>query len=255
MITPRARWGAARIRAWAALACASAFCAASAHAPTPARAEAEVRGSVENVCIEARDSSLEEVLAGLADALNLQHRASAKLDKRISGTYEGPLQSVLKRILYGYDFVVKTEGRGIEVTVVGPSAGVSLATASAVRASQRTADADAATPRLTPVVVEPDAPVSAVAPRPPPVVAAAERRTRSSRAHSISRRHGDYAVAAAQEEHQKQSSLPRKSRSAGHGWREASSHVRHKRFAHRDIYCCGRQRAGDLMVLYPVRPL
>ena len=69
--------------------------------PTFALADVQVRGNPQNVRIETRDASLEEILAGLDSALNVHHRSSTKLDNRLNGTYEGPLHSVIKRVLEG----------------------------------------------------------------------------------------------------------------------------------------------------------
>jgi hypothetical protein len=66
-----------------------------------------VEGQVDALRIEASQSSVDEVLSALATALNLRYRAATKLDRPISGIYQGPLQRVLVRILEGYDFIVK----------------------------------------------------------------------------------------------------------------------------------------------------
>jgi hypothetical protein len=56
-------------------------------APTIALADLQIRGDPQNVHVEARDTSLEEILAGLDSALNMHHRSAAKLDNRLNGTY------------------------------------------------------------------------------------------------------------------------------------------------------------------------
>jgi hypothetical protein len=86
---------------------------------TPALAEIQVRGSPEAVTIEARDISVEEVLAALNRTFGLHYELSVNLDKRLSGTYVGPLSRVVTRILEGYSFVLKTDNGSIFVTVVG----------------------------------------------------------------------------------------------------------------------------------------
>jgi hypothetical protein len=102
-------------------ACAAVLLAAAfAIATTPALAELRVRGSAEAVRIEARDSSLEEILAALNRTFNMHYQSSANLDKRLSGTYSGPLSRVLARILGGYNFVLKTDNGSIALTVLGP---------------------------------------------------------------------------------------------------------------------------------------
>jgi len=92
---------------------------ALAIAPTPALAEIQVRGSPEAVTIEARDTSVEEILEALSHAFDMDYQSSVDLDKPLNGTYVGPLSRVLTRILQGYNFVLKNDNGSIAVTVVG----------------------------------------------------------------------------------------------------------------------------------------
>jgi hypothetical protein len=93
---------------------------ALAISPTPALAETRVSGSPEAVTIEARDGSVEEVLAALSRTFDMGYHSSIDLDKRLNGTYVGPLSRVVTRILEGYSFVLKTDNGSVIVTVVGP---------------------------------------------------------------------------------------------------------------------------------------
>jgi hypothetical protein len=61
--------------------------AALAVAPTPVLAEMQVRGSPEAVTIEARDTSVEYILAALSRAFDMDYQSSVDLDKRLYGTY------------------------------------------------------------------------------------------------------------------------------------------------------------------------
>jgi hypothetical protein len=83
------------------------------------RAEARVTGQPDNVRVEARDSSVEEVLAALGASFGLRYRSTASLGRRITGTYAGSLQRVVTRLLNGYDFVMKTDSGSVEVAVYG----------------------------------------------------------------------------------------------------------------------------------------
>jgi hypothetical protein len=91
---------------------------ALANAPTPGLG-IQVRGSAEAVTIEARDASVEDVLAALSRAFDMDYQSSIDLNKRLYGTYIGPLSQVLTRVLQGYNFVLKTDNRRIVVTVAG----------------------------------------------------------------------------------------------------------------------------------------
>jgi hypothetical protein len=149
---------------------------ALATATTPTRAEMRVRGSPEAVRIEARDSSVAEILSALSSAFNMHYQSSANLDKRLSGTYAGPLSRVLARILDGYNFVVKTDNGTIAVTVLGPpNAGAAPAASSAVRVGRQPGEAGTSQARggaedlaQAPAVPTPTQPSSSAAPAPVP---------------------------------------------------------------------------------------
>ncbi len=98
---------------------ATLLAAALAIAPTSVLAEIQVRGSSEAVTIAARDTSVEEVLAALSRTFDMDYQSSVDLDKRLYGTYVGPLSRVVTRILQGYNFILKTDNGSIVVTVVG----------------------------------------------------------------------------------------------------------------------------------------
>jgi hypothetical protein len=141
---------------------------ALATATTPALAELRVRGSPEAVRIEARDSSVAEILSALSSAFNMHYQSSANLDKRLSGTYAGPLSRVLTRILDGYNFVVKTDNASMAVMVVGPAnTGAAPAASSAVRVVRQPAEGGAVQSRTSAKdAARPPVSASAAAPSP-----------------------------------------------------------------------------------------
>jgi hypothetical protein len=234
---------------------AIAFGVAFAMAPTTALADVKVSGSPQSVRVEARDNSLEEILAGLDSALNMHHRSATKLDSRLNGTYEGSLQSVIKRILEGYDFFVKTEDGEIQVTVLGPSTTAPRTAAPfSVRVSDRPIAVSPAQPPPEPAAAEPqvpDASPTAIPARPPPPLAAVEPHIRSaSAAPSFRRRDRNHFLA---DETVSRQSPPRKIRVAGSAWRKSGSHIRSKRFAHSSFFCCSRSGAFGPVVRIPKR--
>lgn len=89
-------------------------------APIPALAEAQVRGSPAAVSVEAQNASIEDLLVALGSSFDVHYQSSTKLEKQLTGTYEGPLQRVLTRILDGYNFIVKTSKGRTEIIVLGP---------------------------------------------------------------------------------------------------------------------------------------
>jgi hypothetical protein len=64
---------------WAAIVPGVALAIAS----TPVLAEIQVRGNPEAVTIEARDTSIEEALAALSRAFDMDYQSSVDLDKRL----------------------------------------------------------------------------------------------------------------------------------------------------------------------------
>jgi hypothetical protein len=80
-------------------------------------------------------------LSALSSAFNMHYQSSANLDKRLSGTYAGPLARVLARILDGYNFILKADNGSITVTVLGsPNAAASPTASSAARVARQPAE-------------------------------------------------------------------------------------------------------------------
>jgi hypothetical protein len=90
--------------------------------PRSAQAETRISGGPETVRVEAREASLDEVLGALAGKFQIQYRASVPLDRTISGTFSGSLSRVVARLLDGYDRVVKRDGSGLEIVILGVAA-------------------------------------------------------------------------------------------------------------------------------------
>jgi len=114
-MAPRTRSGFPRFAAGAVFALGVTLMA-----PASAFAKAQIEGGRDAVRIEAQDTSVEEILAALGDAFDLRYRSSANLGRKVSGTYRGSLERVVRRVLEGYDFVLKTDNGRLEVTVLGP---------------------------------------------------------------------------------------------------------------------------------------
>ena len=200
-------------------------------------ADAQIRGSRENLRIEARDTSIEEILTGLENALNVHHRSSTQLDNRLNGTFEGSAVSVIKRVLDGYDFFVKTADSVIEVTVLRQSTGTLRSTASpAFRISDQPIEVIPAQRSPAPAAAEPHVPSdsASVKPAQPPAPAAGPHVRSASAAPSFRKRHRDHSLAIDQGS---RPPPPRKTRLANKTWRGGNSHPHSKRVAHRSICC------------------
>jgi hypothetical protein len=88
-------------------------CGASA----PAAAEVRiVDARADRLVIEAKDATVREVLDALSKSQKLQIETSA-LAGNVTGTYSGPLQRVLLRLLNGYDVVIRSSPAGLKLTV------------------------------------------------------------------------------------------------------------------------------------------
>jgi hypothetical protein len=80
-------------------------------------ADVRVQGSEDAIRVEARDATGAEILAALAARFALSYRG-ATASERVSGTFEGPLNEIVKRVLDGYNFVISRKAGGLEVVVI-----------------------------------------------------------------------------------------------------------------------------------------
>ena len=88
----------------------------AAHAAS-ARAEVRVEGAASNLHLDARDATVADVLAVLAERFGLRVRGAVG-GRRISGDFDGPLRRVIARVLDGNNYVIRTRGDGLEVMVL-----------------------------------------------------------------------------------------------------------------------------------------
>ena len=79
--------------------------------------EIRVQGSLNEVRVEARDATGAEILAALAAHFALSYRGVTASDV-VSGTFAGPLDEIVKRVLDGYNFVITRRAGGLEVVVI-----------------------------------------------------------------------------------------------------------------------------------------
>ncbi len=80
-------------------------------------ADVRVQGSEDAIRVEARDATGAEILAALAAHFALSYRG-ATASERVSGTFEGPLNEIVKRVLDRYNFVLTRRAGGLEVVVI-----------------------------------------------------------------------------------------------------------------------------------------
>jgi hypothetical protein len=93
-----------------------------------------VQGDPKAVRVDARQTTIADVLAGLATAFNIRYRSSIALNDVRNGTYSGPLRQVISRVLDGYNYVIKYEDSKLNIIVVGKVGEAAPQTAAAPQA-------------------------------------------------------------------------------------------------------------------------
>lgn len=88
--------------------------------PRAVRGDVRVEGETQFVTIQARDASIAEVIAAVGVGLGLRIRLSTAIDQVVSGTYQGPVQRVIGRLLGGRDYIAKYSDGAIDIIVLGP---------------------------------------------------------------------------------------------------------------------------------------
>jgi hypothetical protein len=246
---------------------------ALAAAPSVALAEAQVRGNPEAVTVEAKNTSVEEVLKALS-AFDVHYRSSVNLQTRLTGNYEGSLQKVMKRVLDGYSYFVKIGDGRIDLTVLDAPRGAPVAgAADFVRVVAPPAEAAPAQPSPAIAAVEPPAPVpstaasssfDSVGPRPP------SPQTREDRVGApapprpaiagvdppappapSSRKRADPAVVSGKELRPLPPRRIKIASSAGH-WKKGRHHARRTRLANSAVVCRRPVSSFGLPMMIPV---
>jgi hypothetical protein len=255
---------------------------ALATAPTAVLADARVRGSSDAVTVEARNTSVEEILKALSGTFDVHYRSSANLQMPLTGNYEGSLQRVVKRVLDGYSYFVKTADGRIDVTVLDtPRTDSASGAPPPFRVVAPPADAVPAQPPPAIAAVEPSltaappAPPAAGAPSSlklagsppssaplpgerkapaqpsPPIAVVQPPASPASPAAPSSRKHDDLAAAGGTE---LRPSPPRRIKiasSSGHG-RKSKHHVGRTRLARSAVFCMRRVRSFGSQMVIPV---
>jgi hypothetical protein len=197
---------------------------AVATVPTSVLAEAQIRGTVEAVSVETKNSSLKEVLAALSDAFDVHYRSVTDLERQINGTYSGSLEKVLKRVLEGYSFFVKTGDGGIELTV--------LESSNAAPAIEASPSFEIAGRPASPTPAEASPEVAVVTPSVPPALQSIPS-SRQLRGHHL-RVHSAKAP---------RPELTPRIKIASSSWRKRSSRGRHTSLAFSSIFFVSRTSA------------
>jgi hypothetical protein len=85
---------------------------------TADRGSLRIEGDAAALQVEVQQTAIADVLAALK-GFNVRYRSSIGLDKVLDGTYAGPLEHVVARLLNGYNYTTKHDGSRLEVTIFG----------------------------------------------------------------------------------------------------------------------------------------
>jgi len=136
---------AARALAYAVL----AVCFICFGPPQSASAEVRVSGTANAVNLDTQGATLDETLRALQASFKFRYQGAALPDP-ISGTYSGPLRSVIARLLAGHDFVLHTTSDELIVTLVGKNTATATAGKNAARAANSPTNSPANSATIAP---------------------------------------------------------------------------------------------------------
>jgi hypothetical protein len=88
-------------------------------APMPGAGSVRVRGDAAAVRLDARRSTIADVLAALNTSFDMSYSSWVVLDEEINGTYTGSLRRVIARVLDGYNYVIKQDNAKLDIIVLG----------------------------------------------------------------------------------------------------------------------------------------
>jgi hypothetical protein len=247
---------------------------ALAAAASTALADTQVRGSPQAVSVEAKNTSVEDVLKALSGAFDVHYRSSVNLQTHLTGNYEGSLQSVMKRVLDGYSYFVKIGDGRIDLTVLeAPRNAPSIGASDLVRVVAPPAAAAPAQPSPAIAASEPSvitAPPASSSlggggPRPASLPPTEEDRVGAAAPSApaiagvdppapptpSSRRRGDLAVAGGKESRPLPPRRIKIASSSGH-WKNGRHHARRTRLAKSNVLCRQPVRWFGLPLMVPV---
>lgn len=100
------------------------------------------------VRLQVRRTTIAAALSALSAVYKISYRASVTLEETRDGIYAGSLDYVISRVLDGYDYVIKHEGRDLDVLVLGQKGGQAVAAPAVAEAGRAPARAAAPVSRI-----------------------------------------------------------------------------------------------------------
>jgi hypothetical protein len=87
--------------------------------PNVSGASIRVRGDAAAVRLDARRTTIADVLSALNATFAMSYRSTIVLDEEINGAYAGSLRLVISHVLDGYNFVIKQDDSKLDVIILG----------------------------------------------------------------------------------------------------------------------------------------
>jgi hypothetical protein len=84
-------------------------------------AEVRLSGMQDRVVLQANDATVPEVLAALRRAIGLEVTLRGTVEQKFTGVYSGSVHYVLRRLLTGENYILRTTSGGISIVLLGQS--------------------------------------------------------------------------------------------------------------------------------------
>lgn len=84
---------------------------------TLANAGVQIQGTAKSLRVDVTKTPIADVLAALEPKFHVRYRTELPLDDEIDGAYRGSLRRVISRLLKGYNYFVKRDGKTMEIVI------------------------------------------------------------------------------------------------------------------------------------------
>lgn len=85
----------------------------------PVRGTVRVRGDAAAIRLDARHTTIADVLSALNTSFDMSYSSWIVLDEEIDGPYTGSLRRVIAHVLDGYNYVIKQDNAKLDIIVLG----------------------------------------------------------------------------------------------------------------------------------------
>lgn len=77
-----------------------------------------IQGTAKSLRVDVTKTSIAEVLSALEPKFHIRYRSELPLDQELDGAYRGSLRRVISRLLHGYNYIVKRDGKTMEIVII-----------------------------------------------------------------------------------------------------------------------------------------